>query len=68
MEGLVLPPEIALEPGNPTYRAGDHQCLITQFVGEVDLKGQYPNLFKGFAQVLPGDKLAPHAWRKRNAR
>lgn len=57
MEGLQLPPEIALEPDNPTYRAGDHQCLITQFVGEVDQKGEYPNLFK-VAQVLAGDKLA----------
>lgn len=57
MEGLELPPEIALEPGNPTYRAGDHQCLITQFVGEVDQKGKFPDLFK-VAQVIPGAKLA----------
>jgi branched-chain amino acid transport system substrate-binding protein len=57
MEGMQLPPEIALEPDNPTYRAGDHQCLITQFVGEVDQQGKYPNLFK-VAQVLAGDKLA----------
>ena len=30
--------------GSP-YRAGDHQCLLTEFVGEVNRKGTYPNLF-----------------------
>ncbi|MGH7075851.1 MAG: ABC transporter substrate-binding protein [Stellaceae bacterium] len=56
MEGLVLPPEVALEPHNPSYRAGDHQCLITEFVGEVQ-PGTYPNLFK-VHEELAGDKLA----------
>jgi branched-chain amino acid transport system substrate-binding protein len=45
MEGLHLPPDVALEPDNPYYRAGDHQCLITQFVGEVNSTGKYPDLF-----------------------
>jgi branched-chain amino acid transport system substrate-binding protein len=46
MEGMVLPPEVALEPNSPAYRAGDHQLMITQFVGEVNSTGSYPNLFK----------------------
>ncbi|HKS70593.1 MAG TPA: ABC transporter substrate-binding protein, partial [Ktedonobacterales bacterium] len=57
MEGMVLPPEVALEPFNPTYRAADHQCLITEFVGEVNQKGTYPNLFT-VSEELPGAKLA----------
>jgi branched-chain amino acid transport system substrate-binding protein len=56
MEGMILPPEVALEPDNPTYRAGDHQCLITQFVGEV-AQGPYPNLFK-VHDVIGGAGLA----------
>ncbi|MGB6536719.1 MAG: ABC transporter substrate-binding protein, partial [Xanthobacteraceae bacterium] len=57
LEGMVLPPEVALEPDNPTYRAGDHQCLITQFVGEVNQKGNYPNLFT-VHDVIGGADLA----------
>ncbi|MFY9695435.1 MAG: ABC transporter substrate-binding protein [Xanthobacteraceae bacterium] len=57
MEGLVLPPEVALEPDNPSYRAGDHQCMITQFVGEVNQKGSYPNLFT-VHDVIGGAGLA----------
>ena len=57
MEGMTLPPEVALEPYGPTYRAGDHQCMITEFVGEVNSKGTYPNLFK-VSEELAGAKLA----------
>ena len=57
LEGMVLPPEVALEPDGPSYRAGDHQCLITQFVGEVNQKGSYPNLFT-VHDVIGGSGLA----------
>jgi hypothetical protein len=57
MEDLHLPLEVALEPGNPYYRAGDHQCLIIEFVGKVDQQGKYPNLFT-VSQEISGDKLA----------
>jgi branched-chain amino acid transport system substrate-binding protein len=33
MEGLVLPPEIALMPSEPYYRKGDHQLMPTLYVG-----------------------------------
>jgi len=56
MEGMELPPEVALEPDKPFYRAGDHQCMITQFVGEV-AQGPYPNLFK-VHDVIGGAGLA----------
>ncbi len=57
MEGMKLPPEVALEPDGPYYRAGDHQCMITEFVGEVNQKGKYPNLFT-VSEELGGAKLA----------
>ena len=34
MQGLVLPPEIALMPNNPYYREGDNQLMPTLFVGQ----------------------------------
>jgi branched-chain amino acid transport system substrate-binding protein len=33
MQGLVLPPEVALMPNNPFYRIGDNQLMPTLFVG-----------------------------------
>jgi branched-chain amino acid transport system substrate-binding protein len=57
MEGLHLPLDVALEPGNPYYRAGDHQCLITEFVGQVNQQGTYPDLFT-VSQEIPGNDLA----------
>jgi branched-chain amino acid transport system substrate-binding protein len=57
MEGLALPPEVALQPSTPVYRAGDHQCLISEFVGEVNGKSAYPNLFD-VKQIIPGTNLA----------
>jgi len=57
MAGLHVPSNVALEPNSPYYRAGDHQCLITEFVGEVNQKGKYPNLFL-VSDEIAGDKLA----------
>jgi len=57
MAGLHIPANVALEPNNPYYRAGDHQCMISEFVGEVDQKGKYPNLFT-VSDEIAGDKLA----------
>jgi branched-chain amino acid transport system substrate-binding protein len=57
LAGMHFPPEIALEPNNPYYRAGDHQCMITEFVGQVNSKGKYPDLFT-VADEIAGDTLA----------
>lgn len=56
MEGMVLPPEIALEPHQPYFRPGDHQLMADEFPGEVNHGGEYPDLFK-VAKVIPGDKI-----------
>ena len=57
IEGMELPPELRLGPYPIQWRAGDHQLLITEFVGEVNGKGEYPNLFT-VKETIPGDKLA----------
>jgi branched-chain amino acid transport system substrate-binding protein len=57
IEGMELPPNLQLGPYPIQYRAGDHQLLITEFVGEVNGKGEYPNLFE-VKETIPGDKLA----------
>ncbi len=57
LEGLELPPEIALQPNNPTYRAGDHQLIANEYPGYVLQHGTYPNLFH-VADIVPGGKIA----------
>ncbi|MGH7103890.1 MAG: ABC transporter substrate-binding protein [Acetobacteraceae bacterium] len=57
LEGLELPPEIALQPNNPTYRAGDHQLIANMFPGYVLQHGTYPNLFH-VAEIVPESKIA----------
>lgn len=57
MEGLVLPPEIALQPGAPEYRAADHQLILSMFPGHAIPTGKYPNLFDVSA-IVPGSQLA----------
>src|SRR5665213_4507493 len=34
LEGLKLPPEVALQPGDIVYRAGDHELMSSIFVGD----------------------------------
>jgi branched-chain amino acid transport system substrate-binding protein len=57
MEGMALPPEVALQPNSPQYRAGDHQCMITEFVGQINPEGKYPDLFT-VSEELAGAPLA----------
>jgi len=60
MQGLVLPPEVALMPNNPYYREGDNQLMPTLFVGQSQPapKGGDPeDLFK-VTQLVKGDVAA----------
>ena len=49
LSGFKLPPEIALQPEVPEYRAGDHELMSTIFVGEAHApKGEHRiKLFTG---------------------
>jgi len=57
MEGLVLPPEIALKPGNVFYLPQDHQLRLGMFPRQVIQTGKYPNLFD-VSGIVPGEKIA----------
>ncbi|HVX77083.1 MAG TPA: ABC transporter substrate-binding protein [Bradyrhizobium sp.] len=58
LAGFKLPPEIALQPGAPEYRAGDHELMSTVFVGEAHPpKGDPDNMFTVRSPV-PGEKAA----------
>ena len=46
LAGFKLPPEIALQPGAPAFRAGDHELMSTVFVGEAHPpQGDPDNMF-----------------------
>ena len=58
LSGFKLPPEIALQPGAPEYRAGDHELMSTVFVGEAHPpKGDPDNMFT-MKNPVPGEKAA----------
>jgi branched-chain amino acid transport system substrate-binding protein len=58
LSGFKLPPEIALQPGAPEYRAGDHELMSTVFVGEAHPpKGDPDNMFT-IRNPVPGEKAA----------
>jgi branched-chain amino acid transport system substrate-binding protein len=58
MQGFKLPPEVAMQPGVPEYRAGDHQLMSTVFAGEAhDAKGDPDNVFS-VRTLVAGEKAA----------
>jgi branched-chain amino acid transport system substrate-binding protein len=60
MQGLVLPPEVALMPNNPYYRIGDNQLMPTLFVGHsqpAPAGGDPEDLF-AVTQLIKGDEAA----------
>ena len=60
MQGLVLPPEVALMPNNPFYREGDNQLMPTLFVGhsqKAPAGGDKEDLFK-VTQLVKGTDAA----------
>jgi branched-chain amino acid transport system substrate-binding protein len=57
LEGMELPPEIKLQPHHVYFRKEDHQLMSSEFPGEAQEHGKYPNLFK-VADIVAGDKIA----------
>jgi branched-chain amino acid transport system substrate-binding protein len=58
LEGLTLPPEVALQPGTVQYRAGDHELMSSVFAGEAHPpEGDPANLFT-VRDMHPGEKVA----------
>ena len=58
LEGFKLPPEIALQPGAPAFRAGDHELMSTVFVGEAHPPQGDPDKMFTVKNPVPGEKAA----------
>ena len=59
MEGLELPPEIALQPGKVVYRAGDHELMPGLFVGQMHPPGKDgPDDLFTVEKIVPGEEAA----------
>jgi branched-chain amino acid transport system substrate-binding protein len=57
--GFELPPEVKLQPNKVYYRAGDHQLIISAFLGEVVAKGKDdPEDLFHVDEVVAGEKTA----------
>ncbi|MBW0001848.1 MAG: ABC transporter substrate-binding protein [Hyphomicrobiales bacterium] len=58
LSDFKLPPEVALQPGAPSYRAGDHELMSSVFVGEAHApQGDPDNMFT-VQSLVPGEKAA----------
>jgi len=58
LEDMVLPPDVALQPGEIRYRKGDHELMANIFVGQAHPpEGNPDNVFK-VESLVPGDKAA----------
>jgi branched-chain amino acid transport system substrate-binding protein len=60
MQGLTLPPEVALMPNSPYYRIGDNQLMPTLFVGHSQPapQGGDPEDLFAVTQLVKGDQAA----------
>jgi branched-chain amino acid transport system substrate-binding protein len=58
LSSFKLPPEIALQPAAPEYRAGDHQLMSTVFVGEAHPPQGDPDNMFSIKSPVPGEKAA----------
>jgi branched-chain amino acid transport system substrate-binding protein len=59
LENFKLPPEVALMPNDPFYRAGDHQLMPTLFVGHAVAQGSDPDDLFQVDQLVKGTDVAP---------
>lgn len=58
LEGLELPPDVALQPGKVRYRAGDHELMPNIFVGEVHPPKSQPDDVFTVSTLVPGEQAA----------
>jgi len=59
LEGFKLPPEVKLQPNDVFYRPGDHQLMISTFIGKAraHAAADPEDLFK-VDEVVAGEKVA----------
>jgi len=58
LDGFRLPPEVALQPNEVSYRAGDHELMSSVFAGQAHpAKGDPDNMFT-VDTIVPGEQAA----------
>ena len=58
LSDFKLPPEVALQPGSPRFRSGDHELMSSVFVGQAHRpEGDPDNMFT-VQDLVPGEKAA----------
>jgi branched-chain amino acid transport system substrate-binding protein len=58
LEGMELPPDVALQPGKVFYRAGDHELMPNIFVGEVHPAKSGPDDVFTTSKLVSGEQAA----------
>jgi branched-chain amino acid transport system substrate-binding protein len=60
LSDMELPPEIKLQPNKVYFRGGDHQLMLSAFIGQLLQKGEGDpeNLFK-VNSIVAGESIAP---------
>jgi branched-chain amino acid transport system substrate-binding protein len=58
LDGFKLPPEVGLLPGQPYYRAGDHQLISPVLAGEAHVASGDPDNMFTVRTIVPGDQAA----------
>jgi branched-chain amino acid transport system substrate-binding protein len=59
LEGLHLPPEVALTTNGAYYRAGDHQLIADLFVGNAQAGDAATEDYFNVSDVVKGDDISP---------
>lgn len=60
LSDFELPPEVKLQPNKVYYRAGDHQLMLSAFIGQARAVGKDdPDDLFAVDQVVAGDAVAP---------
>lgn len=59
LENFKLPPEVALMPNDPFYRAGDHQLMPSLYIGDAIEKGTDPEDLFRVDEIVKGTDVAP---------
>ena len=58
LQGMKLPPEVALMPQQPFFRAGQNQLIPTLYVGTAQAKGNAPDDLFLVSDVVKGTEVA----------
>jgi branched-chain amino acid transport system substrate-binding protein len=58
LEGMELPPDVALQPGKVFYRKGDHELMPNIFVGQVHPPTDNPDNIFTVEAMVPGEQAA----------